>query len=215
MVGNLLIIGDSYSTYKGYIPEGYAPYYSEVGEEPSHRGSAMKVEDTWWYKFRESTGANIVQNNSWSGSPICYVGYDKKDCSKSSSFLYRFRKLRDDGFFVENKIDTVIVLGGTNDSWIDVPLGEEKYENFEEKDFYTVRPAICCLMGEMKRNLPDAKIVFVANCDIKDEIVGCIKNSGKRYSVPVVELSDIDKIDGHPTPQGMTQIAKQIEKAFV
>ena len=210
MVGNLLIIGDSYSTYKGCIPEGYAPYYSEVGEEPLHRGSAMKLDETWWRRLCAATDANVVQNNSWSGSPICYVGYNGKDCSKSSSFLYRFRKLRDEGFFTENKIDTVIVFGGTNDSWIGVPLGEEKYENFEEKDFYTVFPAICCLMGEMKAALPDIKIVFIANCGIKDEIVNCIKNAGKRYDVPVVELADIDKIDGHPTPLGMSQIAEQL-----
>lgn len=26
--GKVMIFGDSYSTYKGYIPEGYAVYYS-------------------------------------------------------------------------------------------------------------------------------------------------------------------------------------------
>ena len=215
MVGNLLIIGDSYSTYKGCIPEGYAPYYSITGEEPTHPVSAMKMEETWWYKFREMTGANIVQNNSWSGSPICYVGYDGKDCSKSSSFLYRFRKLRDEGFFTENKIDTVIVFGGTNDSWIGVPLGEEKYSDFKEEEFYTVLPAICCLMTEMAHDLlPETRVLVVANCGIKDEIINCFKNGGERLGLQVHCLHDIDKSDGHPTPLGMTQIAEQIEKAL-
>lgn len=215
MVGNLLIIGDSYSSYKGRIPEGYKPYYSEKGEHPVHTVSAMKEEDTWWYRFREATGANIVQNNSWSGSPICYIGHDGKDCSKSSSFLYRYRKLREDGFFKENKIDSVIVLGGTNDSWANVALGEEKYSDFKEEDFYTVLPAICALMSEIKRDLPDAKIVFVANDGIKDEIIDCMKHAGERLGVDVVELSGIDKQFGHPTPVGMSQIAEQVKSAFV
>jgi hypothetical protein len=70
-------------------------------------------------------------------------------------------------------------------------------------------------LAKRRRASIDIKIVFIANCGIKDEIVNCIKNAGKRYDVPVVELADIDKIDGHPTPLGMSQIAEQIEKAFV
>ena len=31
MLGNIFILGDSYSTFSGYIPEGYAPYYDEDG----------------------------------------------------------------------------------------------------------------------------------------------------------------------------------------
>ena len=215
MVGNLLIIGDSYSTYKGCIPEGYAPYYSEKGEEISHPVSKMKMEDTWWYKFREMTGANIVQNNSWSGSPICYTGYENKDCSKSSSFLYRYRKLREDGFFKKNKIDTVILLGGTNDSWAEIPLGEEKYSDFKEEEFYTVLPAICCLMTELAQDLlPETKVLVVANCGIKDEIINCFQNGGERLGLQVHCLHDIDKSDGHPTPLGMSQIAEQLVSAL-
>ena len=28
MIGNFVIYGDSYSTYKGYIPQGYPTYYT-------------------------------------------------------------------------------------------------------------------------------------------------------------------------------------------
>ena len=42
---NIFIIGDSYSTYKGYIPEGYSCYYSnERTDAPIIKG----VEKTWW-----------------------------------------------------------------------------------------------------------------------------------------------------------------------
>lgn len=42
---NVFIIGDSYSTYEGYIPEGYYVYYSDDRTAaPIVRG----VEKTWW-----------------------------------------------------------------------------------------------------------------------------------------------------------------------
>ena len=42
---NVFIMGDSYSTYRGYIPEGYYFYYSdERKENPIVKG----VEKTWW-----------------------------------------------------------------------------------------------------------------------------------------------------------------------
>lgn len=36
------ILGDSYSTFAGHNPEGYAPFY------PNDRNDVTKVEETWW-----------------------------------------------------------------------------------------------------------------------------------------------------------------------
>ena len=85
---------------------------------------------------------NLILNNSWSGSTICYTGYDNTDCSNSSSFIYRLQKLIDQGFFDKNNIDTVFVFGGTNDNYADAPIGTMKYENWENNDLYSVMPAI-------------------------------------------------------------------------
>ena len=113
-------------------------------------------------------------------------------------------------FFKENDIDTVIVFGGTNDSWIDAPLGKLKFDNFEESDFYSVCPAICYLMGKIKADLPKARILFVANSDIKEEIINCIKVAGEHYGVDTIALHDVRKESGHPTPLGMTDICEQV-----
>ena len=82
-LGNIMIFGDSYSTYEGYIPEGYAKYYSghRTGEP-----DVFDVKNTWWGRLIDATDANLLQNNSWSGSTIGYTGYDNRDCSKDSSF---------------------------------------------------------------------------------------------------------------------------------
>ncbi len=96
MKKNILIFGDSYSTFEGYVPKGYAVYYSE-NERPET--DVTKVEQTWWHQVVNEGNYNLVLNNSWSGSTIGYTGYNNSDCSKSSSFIYRFKKLAAEGFF--------------------------------------------------------------------------------------------------------------------
>lgn len=64
----LSIIGDSISTYQGWnnvdpIP-GAAVYYPH--------GSIDNVNKTYWKKLVDRTGMNLLVNNSWSGSAVCY-----------------------------------------------------------------------------------------------------------------------------------------------
>lgn len=211
MIKNFMIFGDSYSTYEGYIPTGYPFYYSKNGRFPEKERDVtkMKLDETWWRRIINSTDANLVLNNSWSGSTICYTGYSG-DCSKTSSFICRYRKLLESGFFKENKIDTVLVFGGTNDSWANAPLGEFKLSDIAEEDLYCVLPAISYFAKTLREDIPCARIVFIANCDIKTEIISAMKAAGEHFGVEVVELSCIDKLDGHPTAKGMEEIAEQI-----
>ena len=149
-LGNIMIFGDSYSTYEGYIPDGFAVYYSGHRELPP---DVFDVKRTWWGRIIEQTGSTLVQNNSWSGSTLGNTGYNNSDCSTSSSFIYRFEKLWNEGFFEEHKIDTLFVFGGTNDSWSEAPLGELKFENIEKEDLFCVLPAICYFAGTLKEKL--------------------------------------------------------------
>jgi len=137
---NTIIFGDSYSTFENYIPEGYETYYCEKGCPET---DVTNVFQTWWHQVITEANLNLILNDSWSGSTMGYTGYDNVDCSQSSSFIYRFNKLVEQGFFNKNKIDTVFVFGGTNDSWANAPLGKIKYENWEINDLYLVLPAIC------------------------------------------------------------------------
>ena len=211
MIGNLFILGDSYSTFKDHIPEGYDFYYRSEKTDPVSV-MTMELNETWWRRFIKATDAKLVRNDSWSGSTISYTGY-LGDCSSTSSYIYRFRTLLQDGYFAENEIDTLIVFGGTNDSWVPSPLGEERGSDTEE-DLYYALPAISRLMREMKEGLPGTRLVFVANCDINEKIVGRMRDEAKACGVEFIELSDIDKIDGHPTPLGMAKITEQIINAL-
>lgn len=57
------IVGDSISTFSGYVPSGYPSHY------PS--GDVKNVEDTWWYSLATETGLKLLKNCSWSGSYVC------------------------------------------------------------------------------------------------------------------------------------------------
>lgn len=209
MIGNLIIFGDSYSTYKGHIPEGYAFYYFPEPAPSGQEVMNMQLDETWWKRFVKHTGANLVRNDSWSGSTICYTGYEG-DCSTTSSFIYRYRQLRNIDFFEKNKIDTVIVFGGTNDSWCPAELGERKLCGQTEEDLYFVLPAISHIMGSMKADMPNTRIVYIANCDIDSAIIDCMKDEGARLGIEVVELSGVDKQLDHPTVRGMCEICEQV-----
>ncbi len=206
---NFMIFGDSYSTHKEYIPKDYPFYYCTEGRSPDAPVTKMRPEETWWGRMIEKTNATLVLNNSWSGSTIGYTGY-AGDCSQSSSFIFRYRTLLNEGFFDANAVDTMFIFGGTNDSWSNAPLGEEQYADWEETDLFNVLPAICYFAHTLRQNHPQARLIFIGNCDIKAEVVACIKHAAEHVGAEFVALDHIDKISGHPTTLGMQQICEQI-----
>lgn len=208
---NAIIIGDSYSTFRGFVPEGYEVYYAE---EIIRETDLTKVSQTWWYQVMEETGLRLVLNDSWCGAPIGYTGYEGEDCSRSSSFLYRLRSLAASGFFEKEDIGTVFVFGGTNDSWCDAPLGEMQYDEWEEKDLYSVLPAICCFFQTLRDCLPEAKIYCLINKDLKPEITDCMLESCKLHAMTPVTFPHMDRMGDHPTIAGMHQIKEAVLQAI-
>lgn len=209
MQKSTLIFGDSYSTFYGLIPEGYAYYYGGDRRE----NDVSKLEETWWHQLSKEADLNLVQNNSWSGSTIGYTGYNG-DCSKDSSFICRLHKLENEGFFSNNRIDTVFVFGGTNDSWSNAPLGEIKLDNFKREELFSVLPAICFFLKELRRILQNAEIYCLVNTDIKPEIMNCLNLASKEFGVTPVNFDFIDKQKGHPSIKGMCQIKDGVLKAM-
>jgi hypothetical protein len=202
----ILIFGDSYSTFNGHIPPGYSTWYPNL--------DVTTAEKTWWGLYAKETNSTIVRNDSWSGSTICYTGYNGSDCSKTSSFIYRYRKLKSNGFFEKKDIDTVFVFGGTNDSWADAPLGQMKFSDWEESDLYYVLPAICYFAHALKTDLPNARIVFIVNSALKPEIEECMVAVAEHYGLDCIVLKNVIKQNNHPTSKGMEIICKQLIDAL-
>ncbi len=205
-IGKFFILGDSYSTFEGYIPQGFAPYYVCAGREDNN---VTSVEQTWWRLLAKDTDAELIYNCSWSGTTICNTGYDGMDYSHRS-FITNFDSLAERGFFADNQIDTFFVFGGTNDSWANAPLGEEKYADWSLEDLYCVKPAISYLANRLRETCPSTRVIFIVNTDIKQEIADCMINACRQNGHGVIVLENIDKQDGHPTIVGMKQIEMQI-----
>lgn len=208
-IKNILIIGDSYSTFQGYIPEGYSIYYFGDG-----KCGVTSVEETWWKRFINETGANLVLNDSWSGSTVCYTGRQSPEYGYRSSFVNRMHLMIKDNFFKKNEIDTVFVFGGTNDSWLDTtPKGEVQLDNFREEDLYSTLPAICYMAKRLKEELPEGNVIFIINTGLDERISSAIKTASEHFGTQYIELSDIDKESGHPTVLGMKEISEQVLNA--
>ncbi len=207
MMKNAIIFGDSYSTFKGYVPEGYICYYSENMRPET---DVTRVEETWWYQVVKEAGLNLIMNNSWSGSPICYTGYDNADCSETSSFICRFKKLKDEGFFEKNRVDTVFIFGGTNDNWCGAQLGEAKWENIEKEDLYSVLPAVYLFLRLVRETLPEAEIYCLINTELKDELTEALLNASERNGITPIRFKEIGKNCGHPTIKGMKDIKNAV-----
>lgn len=56
------ILGNSISTYSGYLPSGYASWYP--------RADVNSVDKTWWKQVIDATGMELGTNASYSGSSV-------------------------------------------------------------------------------------------------------------------------------------------------
>lgn len=202
---NMFIMGDSISTYEGYMPKGYAPYYGDTMPKGWDMDS---VDDTWWRQVAKRQGYNILVNDSWSGSTIC--NSIRPQDPKEYTFVRRIDKYIGEGFFENNEIDTFFVFGVTNDSWRNCPIGEPKYADITEADLDYVLPAYSYLIDKIKSQKNIKRIVAIINNELKPEITDGMIEICKHYELEYVMLHDIEKVSGHPNNVGMAQIADQV-----
>ena len=205
-LGNVLILGDSYSAFRGYIPENYQTYYS-TDERPD--ADVKRVEEMWWHQLFQETESCLVFNDSWAATTICNTGYDGPNAP--DSFIRRFERLVKQGFFEKNHIDTILVLGGQNDDWCNAPIGELKMSDWNDEDLLQFAPAVCYLMHKMKCIIPSARIIFIVNSEMKQPIMDMQYEASVLCHMECVRLNEIHKMCGHPTVQGMQQIAVQVK----
>ncbi len=204
-LGNVMILGDSYSTFEGCIPEGYPSYYSKK----SVNLGVTKQKHTWWAQVINQTDAKLILNSSYSGSTVCHTGYDGADAS-SYSFLGRMQALCQQGFFEKTSIDTLIIYGGLNDYWAGAPRGEIRYEALTDSDAYSVYPAFIMLFTAAREALPEARIIFILEEYLDEEMKNSLREICSHFEIETVEMHGISKGSGHPDKTGMTQTADQI-----
>lgn len=198
------ILGDSYSTFEGYIyPDTNESWYF-VKNNPKHT-DLNDVRDTWWWRVVKEGGYKLGVNNSYSGATICYTGYNDADYSLRS-FITRLPQL--------GTPDIILIFGGTNDSWAGAQMGEYKYGDWKRADLYFFRPAMAKMLDDAQKRYPNARLLFLLNSELRDEVNSSVRTICKHYGVSLLELKDVDKLAGHPTVKGMESISRQVLKAL-
>lgn len=192
------ILGDSYSTFDGYVPFGNAVWYET---RPSKKTDVFDVKETWWWQLISRGGYILGVNDSYSGATISYTGYSGADYS-NRSFITRLPRL--------GSPDIILIFGATNDSWAGVKVGEYAYGKFSGALLYDFRPAMARLLEEAINRYPGTEIYFIINDGLRDDIVESITEVCRHYSVPFIQLHDIDKMSNHPSKAGMKAIADQV-----
>lgn len=191
------ILGDSISTFSGYIASGYGPYYP--------KGDVSTVKDTYWYKliYDKMPHATLDVNSSYAGTRVTtdpkYPGYD---------FVSRCLDFKDP--------DVIIIHGGTNDSNNGVILGSYDYDSDIESlnpDYF--RQAYIKLIRIIRDKYEGANIICVIGDRLGSGYASSIMEIAGHFGLPCVNFQNdgenIPKVSGsHPTAAGFDYMAGKI-----
>ena len=202
------ILGDSYCTYAGWIPQGNRAWYAPEGNYDTQNNVAS-VTDTWWYQLSKETGMSLLINDSFSGSTVSTTGYNGEDAT-AKAFITRMVNTLGANRVLQPKPDVIFIFGGSNDDWAGAPMGELKYSGWTTDDLKSFLPAFCYMLDYIKKYNPQARIINIINTDLKAEVENGMVSACTHYNVEYVKPSSINKTGGHPNISGMTRIKDTI-----
>ena len=191
------ILGDSISTFRGYIDAGYGAYYPT--------GDVQSVKDTYWYKliYNQMPDATLDVNSSYAGTR---VSEDPKYPGKD--FVSRCLDFDDP--------DVIVIHGGTNDSNNGVILGSYDYSSDAASlDNRYFRQAYIKLIKTIQANYSGVSIICVVGDKLGDGYASSVETIAGHFGIPCVSFSgdsdNIPKVSGsHPTAAGFDYMAQKI-----
>ena len=228
------ILGDSISTYTGYIPSDYSIFYPE-------NGGITDVKDTWWMRVIDGSNAVFCADASYSGSTTCGVSTEQNDGRPGVSDRRIGDLTSPDGM----KPDVILVYMGANDLLVNIPIGDnDGTRAVAEGDIENFTDAYTLMLDKVKKAYPDAQVYCITFHEIcrwdesgngytfksdtgfissqyNDKIVLIAKNKG----LPLIDVFNgcginpdnaIDNtLDGtHPNAAGAKKIADYILSAL-
>lgn len=136
------IIGDSISTYYGFVPDGYKVYYNE---EIALENQLTSVDDTWWRIVCKHLGAEICVNNSYSGSRVSGEGFPCASSDERTSSLHTESATP----------DLILLYIGANDFGRGIGIKENPFF-YKEAIFYNSYKE---MLQKIMRNYPNSQII--------------------------------------------------------
>ena len=143
------VMGNSISTYYGYIPDGYKVFYTEDKEKKY----GIQVGDTWWMQLSRLSGLSFLANASWSGSRV--------SCDLLDSDAPFVSNARVAAVGRAGVPDIIFIMGGTNDwNQAKLPLGNYSTDTFT--DSLSFRGAYAMLLHKLSTRYPSTKLVCLS-----------------------------------------------------
>lgn len=215
------ILGDSISTFNGYIPNGQPTYYPKPG--------MTNVEYTWWKKFMDATGTKLLKNDSWSGSTVTTnAGEPGAGCGVRATTL--------------GNPEIIIVYMGINDYGNNVDIGSYDFKTIPS-DTTKFKEAYALMLYKIQANSPNSQVFCCTlpptggypnfphqtgkgfllkdfNDAIRDccQYFGCeiidLSSSGITYNNYKIYYGENGDSTTHPNQLGMNLIANKVIKTI-
>ena len=202
---NVAILGDSISTYKGYMISEYPNFY------PYATADIKSVHDTWWMQLIDKMGMNLLVNNSCSGS--CVSSGTGSNAAVNDN---RLNKLIKNG----QKPDIIIIFMGANDCG-------SKYVNSDTFD-----ASYNTMLEKITKLCPDSEIFIMTLPPTsgfyseEDRVIynDIIVKYVRKYDATLIEMSNIytsvesknyvcDAV--HPNKKGMDKFFETVYNVFI
>lgn len=220
------ILGDSISTYAGYIPDSDGYNLEHLARYPQDN-LFEGVEHTWWMQVIERCGARLGINDSWRGTTV--DGKSPSDRTAISN-VQRIQNLGANG-----SPDVILLYGGTNDyGQLNIIDKFDKAKMPTEVDLTTIQwgalsEAFAHTILRIKHFFPDAQLVAVLpGRTAKYYSVSELRTGNallakvcEHYGVPYVNLFTSKLMsshmpDGiHPDKEGMDIITDEVMKVML
>ena len=205
------IMGDSISTFKGWIPPDRQYWYSESTSDGTEVLSATQ---TWWYQLLKETGMKLLTNDSWSGSSVANATNNGDTDESHRSFINRYNQFLGSENVLKEKPDVIIIFGGTNDSNRNTTVGTAKYSSWTEEDLKTFGGSFSKLLNDLIYWNPTARIINVTSAVLKPEYQAIQKEVCDHFNIDNVELGAYSSVGAHPDIAGMSTIKNTIKNAL-
>lgn len=169
-----------------------------LGDSITAAANLEQMEDYQQYSYptylMEILGAEGVENLGIGGSSIGRYW--------ENAFVDRYQDIPEDA-------DVILVMGGTNDGFC---VTQEDFGTMEDREAGTFIGDLDELMKGLKENYPDAQVIFVTPLPnvlhdmLRKErdyllpqsmIVNAMKQLGKEYEIPVIDLYNSNVLDSH------------------
>lgn len=224
----ICILGDSISTYAGYIPIEDELNLEHRAKYPN-RQILTNVNRTWWMQLVLQLDANLGVNESWAGSTVSNsIDGNIGDWGEGAAMasISRIKNLGSNG-----APDVILFYGGTNDIGLGVPRGYFYPEkavtevDLTATKWNTFVDAYCAAILRLQYYYPEAELVAI----LPTYTIGYYTDSKLQYFVEeMIEICDYYGVewvdlrhcgittdmmpDGiHPDEEGMDYITAAVQ----